>query len=80
MNNYIRSVLDRSDKIRCSEGVVNNKGYAVCMGYSCCSVYVRYITVRVAESLDIYRPCILLYRTLDLIKIMDICKGRLYAV
>src|SRR3712207_6595220 len=60
VNNNIGTVLDGTDQIGSTKGVVNDKGNAVLMGQICPGLNVDDITGRVAQGLNIERLGILL--------------------
>ncbi len=55
MHNDICTVLDRSDQIRCSEGIVDDQRQSVLMCHICPCLNVSHFTVRVAQRLNVER-------------------------
>ena len=80
MNDYVRAVLERTDKVGCAEGVVDNERQAVRVGDLCQSVDVGDVAVGIAEGLDVDRLCVGLNRRRDLLEIMDVDKSGVDAV
>ena len=72
MNNDVSAVLDGSDQIRSTEGIVHNYGQAVLMSDSCDRVDVRDIAVGIAEGLEIYGSGIVLDRCFNLCEIVRV--------
>ena len=58
MHNNVCTMLQRTDEIRCTKGVIDNKGDAVLVGYCCHAFQVEHVTVGVAEGLGIYYFCV----------------------
>ena len=80
MNNDISSVLDRSDKIRRSECVINYNRETVLMRKLSDRIDIRDITVRIAQSLKIDGSCILFDSALYFGEIMGIDECRLDSI
>ena len=80
MNHDICAMLDRTDEIRCSEGIIHNDRKSVLMCDLCYSVDIRNITVRISEGFKIDGSGILLDRALYLCQIMCIHKCGLDAI
>ena len=74
MNNNICTVLDRSDKVRCAERVVDNNGNTVLVCKSRNSVDIGNVAVGVAERFNEYRLCIRLNSRLNLVKVVNVNK------
>ena len=74
VNNDISTVFDRSDKIRSTEGVVNNNRYTVlvCDLRNC--INIRNITVGVAECFKVNCLCVVFDGSLEFLKVMSINK------
>ena len=80
MNNDVSAVLDRSDKIRCSEGVIDYKRKTVLVSDLCDCVDVRDVTVGIAKSLKVDGSCIFLDGSLNFCEVMCIYKSSCYTV
>ena len=52
------TMLQRTDQIRCAEGVINDKRNTVLMSHSSHTFEVEHVAVGVAESLGIYYFCV----------------------
>ena len=80
MNHYVCTMLDRADKERCSERIVNNNRKSLGMCDLGDSIYIRDVAVGVSECLYVYRSRIIFYRTFDLGKVVCVHKSCPYAV
>ena len=80
MNYDICAVLDRSDVVWCSEGVVNYERKSVLMSDPGPLLDVYYFAVRVSKCLYIKRLGVILYGALDLVIVERIYEGGVYAV
>ena len=80
MNDDVCAVLDRSDKIRSAEGVVNNERKSVSVGDLGERVDVGDIAVRVAEGLDVDRLGVGLDSRRDLLEVVNVNEGGVNAV
>ena len=56
VNNDISAVLNRTDEVRGTEGVVDYERQTVLVRNLCDSLDIRNIRIRVAESLDVKPP------------------------
>ena len=80
VNDDVCAVLDRSDKIRSAEGVVNNERKSVSVGDLGERVDVGDIAVRVAEGLDVDRLGVGLDSRRDLLEVVNVNEGGVNAV
>ena len=55
VNHYIRTVLNRTDEVGCTEGVVDDQGDLMTVSHLSDGVDVRHVGVRVTECLGIDR-------------------------
>ena len=68
----VGTVLQRTDEIRCAEGVVDDKGDAVLVSYGGYAFEVEHVAVGVTESLGIYYFCIGLDSSFEGLEIVHI--------
>ena len=54
MNHDISAMLQRTNEVRCAEGVVDDEGDTVLVSYSCYAFEVEDVGVGIAEGLGIY--------------------------
>ena len=66
------AVLQRTDEIRCAEGVVDDEGDAVLVGHSSHTFKVEHVAVGVAEGLGIYYFCVGLDSGLQGVEVVDV--------
>ena len=76
----ICAVLNGSDQIRCTEGVVDNERQTVSVSDLGERVNVGDVAVGVAKSLDVDRLGVRLNRCLDLVEVVDVNEGCINAV
>ena len=74
MYHNICSVLDGTNQIRSTKSVINNQRYVMAMCYFCHSLYIYNIRIRIPQSLDKHRLCILLNSFLKIRKITRVHK------
>ena len=75
MYHDIRTMLYRSDKIRCTESIVNNQRQIMFVrNFSHC-INIRNVTVWVTQCFKIYSACIILYCIFDFFRIVCVYKG-----
>ena len=58
MYNDVCTMLQRTDEIRRTKGIIDNKWNAVLVGYCCHTFQVEHVAVGVAEGLGIYYFCV----------------------
>ena len=81
VDNNVSAVFNRTEKIRCSKGVVNHQRKAVLMGDFGNSVDINDVRVRIADRLDVHNPCILFDSLLENLRsLCRVYKCRLNAV
>ena len=80
MNHDIRSVFDRADEVRRSEGIIDHNRNSVPVGDFRNRVDIRDIAVRIAKRFQEDRPCVIRNRCFHFFRIMDIDKCRADAV
>ena len=71
----IRTVLDGTNQIRRSEGVIHNQRQAMLVSKFCQFVDIRNVAVGIAQGFNINSPGVILNRVFYLSKIMDIYKA-----
>ena len=74
MYHNVCAVLNGTDEIRSSEGVVNNEGQAVLMGKLCESVNIWNVAVGVTEGFDVNRSGVILNSRLNFGKVVNVYK------
>ena len=79
VNNDISAVLNRTDKVRGTESVVDYERQTVLVRNLCDSLDIRNIGIRVAESLDVNRLSIVLDSAFQFFQIVCINEGGLNA-
>ena len=72
MNYDICAVFNRSDKVRCTECVVDNERDACFVSDLCEGFDIRDVRRRVAQCLNIESLCVGSDGCLDLVQIMDV--------
>ena len=75
MDHYIRSMLDRADQVRRSEGIIYDQWDVMLMRYGCNSIYIDNIRVRIAEGLYIKSLCVRLNRLFERAFFIGVNKG-----
>ena len=72
MNYDICAVLDRSDKVRCTECVIDNERDTCIVSDLCESLDIRNVRRRVAQCLNVESLCIRSDGSLYFVEIMDV--------
>ena len=72
MNHDVCSVFDRTDEIRCSEGVVDDQRQAVSVGYFSYGIDIRNVAVRVAQCFQENGSGVLLNGTFHFTEVVGI--------
>ena len=68
-------MLQRTNQIRCAEGVVDDEGDAVLVGYGSHTFKVEHVGIGVTESLSIYYFCVGLDGGFESLEVVDINNG-----
>ena len=76
----VSSVLDGTDQVRSSEGVVDYQRKSMLVSDLCDRVDIRNVAVGIAEGFQIHSPGVIPDRALDFREIVSIYKSRLDAV